>query len=189
MKTTRPCGLGLWVPKQNGFALTGLAPFPGPPSSPRDSFRIFQKLSEIFSDENNYSLSRELLIKVRVSVEVALKIPRPAPSGLWEERGLSGPWAGGQFWGQEAPGMGWIGGGGDPLAGFASMPSPLTLLAPGWRVGGIGWAALSQSSPACPCEVRALLPLLSAVTSWGQGTAAMPRARSQRGCPALGPDD
>ncbi|KAL4689658.1 hypothetical protein H8959_012449 [Pygathrix nigripes] len=29
----------------------------------RDSFRIFQKLSEIFSDENNYSLSRELLIK------------------------------------------------------------------------------------------------------------------------------
>ena len=32
---------------------------------PRDSFRIFQKLSEIFSDENNYSLSRELLIKVK----------------------------------------------------------------------------------------------------------------------------
>ena len=32
--------------------------------SDRDSFRIFQKLSEIFSDENNYSLSRELLIKV-----------------------------------------------------------------------------------------------------------------------------
>ncbi|MBW02105.1 Ral guanine nucleotide dissociation stimulator, partial [Eschrichtius robustus] len=31
----------------------------------RDSVRIFQKLSEIFSDENNYSLSRELLIKVR----------------------------------------------------------------------------------------------------------------------------
>ncbi|MEJ1271769.1 ral guanine nucleotide dissociation stimulator [Cricetulus griseus] len=29
----------------------------------RDSFRVFQKLSEIFSDENNYSLSRELLIK------------------------------------------------------------------------------------------------------------------------------
>jgi hypothetical protein len=26
---------------------------------------VFQKLSEIFSDENNYSLSRELLIKVR----------------------------------------------------------------------------------------------------------------------------
>lgn len=46
---------------------------PSPPSlafsfllcpSDRDSFRIFQKLSEIFSDENNYSLSRELLIKV-----------------------------------------------------------------------------------------------------------------------------
>ncbi|OWK10224.1 hypothetical protein Celaphus_00005103, partial [Cervus elaphus hippelaphus] len=29
----------------------------------RDSLRVFQKLSEIFSDENNYSLSRELLIK------------------------------------------------------------------------------------------------------------------------------
>lgn len=33
-------------------------------SSARDSLRVFQKLSEIFSDENNYSLSRELLIKV-----------------------------------------------------------------------------------------------------------------------------
>ena len=32
--------------------------------SSRDSLRVFQKLSEIFSDENNYSLSRELLIKV-----------------------------------------------------------------------------------------------------------------------------
>lgn len=43
-------------------------PSPQPPSlcaSFRDSFRVFQKLSEIFSDENNYSLSRELLIKVR----------------------------------------------------------------------------------------------------------------------------
>lgn len=37
------------------------------PSS-RESFRIFQKLSEIFSDENNYSLSRELLIKVESGV-------------------------------------------------------------------------------------------------------------------------
>ena len=36
-----------------------------PRHAPRDSLRVFQKLSEIFSDENNYSLSRELLIKVR----------------------------------------------------------------------------------------------------------------------------
>uniref|UniRef100_A0A671KC19 Ral guanine nucleotide dissociation stimulator-like n=1 Tax=Sinocyclocheilus anshuiensis TaxID=1608454 RepID=A0A671KC19_9TELE len=30
----------------------------------RESYRTFQELSEIFSDDNNYSLSRELLIKV-----------------------------------------------------------------------------------------------------------------------------
>lgn len=36
-----------------------------PPS--RESFRTFHELSEIFSDENNHSLSRELLIKVRGS--------------------------------------------------------------------------------------------------------------------------
>lgn len=30
----------------------------------RESCRTFQELSEIFSDDNNYSLSRELLIKV-----------------------------------------------------------------------------------------------------------------------------
>lgn len=30
----------------------------------RESFRTFHELSEIFSDENNHSLSRELLIKV-----------------------------------------------------------------------------------------------------------------------------
>lgn len=40
---------------------------PSKPQLPvlRDSQRVFQKLSEIFSDDNNYSLSRELLIKVR----------------------------------------------------------------------------------------------------------------------------
>lgn len=31
----------------------------------RESFRTFHELSEIFSDENNHSLSRELLIKVQ----------------------------------------------------------------------------------------------------------------------------
>lgn len=30
----------------------------------RESFRTFRELSEIFSDDNNYSLSRELLVKV-----------------------------------------------------------------------------------------------------------------------------
>lgn len=54
---------GLWVLKY-------FAPAPPPTHtiphflSSRDSLRVFQKLSEIFSDENNYSLSRELLIKV-----------------------------------------------------------------------------------------------------------------------------
>uniref|UniRef100_A0A8C6RK22 Ral guanine nucleotide dissociation stimulator n=1 Tax=Nannospalax galili TaxID=1026970 RepID=A0A8C6RK22_NANGA len=45
----------------------------------RDSFRIFQKLSEIFSDDNNYSLSRELLIKEGTSKFATLEMnPRRA---------------------------------------------------------------------------------------------------------------
>ncbi|KAM6183001.1 ral guanine nucleotide dissociation stimulator isoform 2-T2 [Erethizon dorsatum] len=45
----------------------------------RDSVRIFQKLSEIFSDENNYSLSRELLIKEGTSKFATLEMnPRRA---------------------------------------------------------------------------------------------------------------
>nr|XP_058927419.1 ral guanine nucleotide dissociation stimulator isoform X6 [Kogia breviceps] len=40
----------------------------------RDSLRIFQKLSEIFSDENNYSLSRELLIKEGTSKFATLEM-------------------------------------------------------------------------------------------------------------------
>ncbi|XP_021495989.2 ral guanine nucleotide dissociation stimulator isoform X5 [Meriones unguiculatus] len=45
----------------------------------RDSFRVFQKLSEIFSDENNYSLSRELLIKEGTSKFATLEMnPRRA---------------------------------------------------------------------------------------------------------------
>ncbi|XP_068409884.1 ral guanine nucleotide dissociation stimulator isoform X2 [Eschrichtius robustus] len=40
----------------------------------RDSVRIFQKLSEIFSDENNYSLSRELLIKEGTSKFATLEM-------------------------------------------------------------------------------------------------------------------
>ncbi|XP_059958411.1 ral guanine nucleotide dissociation stimulator [Mesoplodon densirostris] len=45
----------------------------------RDSLRIFQKLSEIFSDENNYSLSRELLIKEGTSKFATLEMnPRRA---------------------------------------------------------------------------------------------------------------
>uniref|UniRef100_A0A8C5ZAL8 Ral guanine nucleotide dissociation stimulator n=1 Tax=Marmota marmota marmota TaxID=9994 RepID=A0A8C5ZAL8_MARMA len=54
----------------------------------RDSFRIFQKLSEIFSDENNYSLSRELLIKEGTSKFATLEMNpkrtqrRPKESGV-----------------------------------------------------------------------------------------------------------
>ncbi|XP_059115875.1 ral guanine nucleotide dissociation stimulator isoform X2 [Peromyscus eremicus] len=45
----------------------------------RDSLRVFQKLSEIFSDENNYSLSRELLIKEGTSKFATLEMnPRRA---------------------------------------------------------------------------------------------------------------
>ncbi|XP_012862849.2 ral guanine nucleotide dissociation stimulator [Echinops telfairi] len=45
----------------------------------RESVRIFQKLSEIFSDENNYSLSRELLIKEGTSKFATLEMnPRRA---------------------------------------------------------------------------------------------------------------
>ncbi|XP_055988830.1 ral guanine nucleotide dissociation stimulator isoform X3 [Sorex fumeus] len=41
---------------------------------PRESLRVFQKLSEIFSDENNYSLSRELLIKEGTSKFATLEM-------------------------------------------------------------------------------------------------------------------
>ncbi len=37
----------------------------------RESFRTFRELSEIFSDDNNYSLSRELLVKVGDSFSTA----------------------------------------------------------------------------------------------------------------------
>lgn len=40
----------------------------------RGSLRVFQKLSEIFSDENNYSLSRELLIKEGTSKFATLEM-------------------------------------------------------------------------------------------------------------------
>ncbi|XP_058528787.1 ral guanine nucleotide dissociation stimulator isoform X1 [Ochotona princeps] len=40
----------------------------------RESFRVFQKLSEIFSDDNNYSLSRELLIKEGTSKFATLEM-------------------------------------------------------------------------------------------------------------------
>uniref|UniRef100_A0A2K5J9E3 Ral guanine nucleotide dissociation stimulator n=1 Tax=Colobus angolensis palliatus TaxID=336983 RepID=A0A2K5J9E3_COLAP len=54
----------------------------------RESFRIFQKLSEIFSDENNYSLSRELLIKEGTSKFATLEMnpkraqKRPKETGI-----------------------------------------------------------------------------------------------------------
>ncbi|KAL2782195.1 ral guanine nucleotide dissociation stimulator isoform 3, partial [Daubentonia madagascariensis] len=54
----------------------------------RDSFRIFQKLSEIFSDDNNYSLSRELLIKEGTSKFATLEMnpkraqKRPKETGV-----------------------------------------------------------------------------------------------------------
>ncbi|XP_036185114.1 ral guanine nucleotide dissociation stimulator isoform X2 [Myotis myotis] len=55
---------------------------------PRDSVRVFQKLSEIFSDENNYSLSRELLVKEGTSKFATLEMnpkraqKRPKETGV-----------------------------------------------------------------------------------------------------------
>uniref|UniRef100_A0A8C1LP76 Ral guanine nucleotide dissociation stimulator n=1 Tax=Cyprinus carpio TaxID=7962 RepID=A0A8C1LP76_CYPCA len=40
----------------------------------RESYRTFQELSEIFSDDNNYSLSRELLIKEGTSKSAIIEI-------------------------------------------------------------------------------------------------------------------
>ena len=49
---------------------------------PRDSFQEFQKLAEIFSDENNFALSRELLIKEGTSKFTTLEMnPRRAIRG------------------------------------------------------------------------------------------------------------
>ncbi|XP_030063616.1 ral guanine nucleotide dissociation stimulator isoform X3 [Microcaecilia unicolor] len=53
----------------------------------RESFRIFLELSEIFSDENNHSLSRELLIKEGTSKFATLEInPKRAQKRQQQQR-------------------------------------------------------------------------------------------------------
>ncbi|XP_029467134.1 ral guanine nucleotide dissociation stimulator isoform X2 [Rhinatrema bivittatum] len=53
----------------------------------RESFRIFMELSEIFSDENNHSLSRELLIKEGTSKFATLEInPKRAQKRQQQQR-------------------------------------------------------------------------------------------------------
>ncbi|XP_053551523.1 ral guanine nucleotide dissociation stimulator isoform X3 [Bombina bombina] len=55
----------------------------------RESFRIFMELSEIFSDENNHSLSRELLIKEGTSKFATLDInPKRAQKRQQQQREL-----------------------------------------------------------------------------------------------------
>uniref|UniRef100_A0AAY4CRZ3 Ral guanine nucleotide dissociation stimulator n=1 Tax=Denticeps clupeoides TaxID=299321 RepID=A0AAY4CRZ3_9TELE len=55
-----------------------------------ENFRIFQELSEIFSDENNHSLSRELLIKEGTSKFATLEInPKRAQKRQQQQRDLS----------------------------------------------------------------------------------------------------
>ncbi|XP_078502280.1 ral guanine nucleotide dissociation stimulator isoform X3 [Lissotriton helveticus] len=55
----------------------------------RESFRIFMELSEIFSDENNHSLSRELLIKEGTSKFATLEInPKRAQKRQQQQREL-----------------------------------------------------------------------------------------------------
>lgn len=46
------------------------------PFTYRESFRTFRELSEIFSDDNNYSLSRELLVKVGREFSLLLSLER-----------------------------------------------------------------------------------------------------------------
>lgn len=46
------------------------------PFTYRESFRTFRELSEIFSDDNNYSLSRELLVKVGREFSLFLSLER-----------------------------------------------------------------------------------------------------------------
>ncbi|KAI4882886.1 hypothetical protein NFI96_013104 [Prochilodus magdalenae] len=56
----------------------------------RENFRIFHELSEIFSDENNHSLSRELLIKEGTSKFATLEInPKRAQKRQQPQRDLS----------------------------------------------------------------------------------------------------
>ncbi|KAI1882444.1 hypothetical protein AGOR_G00250800 [Albula goreensis] len=56
----------------------------------RENLRIFQELSEIFSDENNHSLSRELLIKEGTSKFATLEInPKRAQKRHQQQRDLS----------------------------------------------------------------------------------------------------
>ncbi|KAL4609569.1 ral guanine nucleotide dissociation stimulator-like isoform X1 [Arapaima gigas] len=56
----------------------------------RENFRIFHELSEIFSDENNHSLSRELLIKEGTSKFATLEInPKRAQKRHQQQRDLS----------------------------------------------------------------------------------------------------
>lgn len=49
------------------------------PPSPRDSLRVFSSLCQIFSEEDNYSQSRELLLRVRPYSLALLAIPAPPP--------------------------------------------------------------------------------------------------------------
>ncbi|KAK5870681.1 hypothetical protein PBY51_003607 [Eleginops maclovinus] len=55
----------------------------------RESFRTFRELSEIFSDDNNYSLSRELLVKEGTSKFATLEInPKRAQRRHQQQREL-----------------------------------------------------------------------------------------------------
>ncbi|EMP34651.1 Ral guanine nucleotide dissociation stimulator, partial [Chelonia mydas] len=57
----------------------------------RESFRTFHELSEIFSDENNHSLSRELLIKEGTSKFATLEInPKRAQKRQQQQREMGG---------------------------------------------------------------------------------------------------
>lgn len=52
---------------------------PPPPHPPRDSLRVFSSLCHIFSEEDNYSQSRELLSQVRPCSLALAAVPTPVP--------------------------------------------------------------------------------------------------------------
>lgn len=47
---------------------------------PRDSLRVFSSLCQIFSEEDNYSQSRELLLQVRPVLLSPASAPAPPPT-------------------------------------------------------------------------------------------------------------
>lgn len=70
--------------REEGVTEPGLSSGPFSPS-PRDSLRVFSSLCQIFSEEDNYSQSRELLVQVRAWFVAFPPLPAPycSPTSLY----------------------------------------------------------------------------------------------------------